>query len=165
MCLSTYMVNFIFHSFSFVIIIIHYLPSDPRLVNLFMIWPVLLSEEFWNEVFFLFYQNFFVILLFSLIWAHIKLKENSRFHAALTRKNFWFLYFFLSNVFNLLFCLVFLSWVTQRRKLILSDGRSSIFFVLSPFDWYMFVAWRKKKRFFSAPTGFISVDGYKKEFY
>lgn len=94
MCLSTYMVNFIFHSFSFVIIIIHYLPSDPRLVNLFMIWPVLLSEEFWNEVFFLFYQNFFVILLFSLIWAHIKLKENSRFHAALTRKNFWFLYFF-----------------------------------------------------------------------
>lgn len=51
----------------------------------------------------------------SLIWAHIKFKENSRFHAALTRKNFWF----LSNVFNLSFCFMFLSWVTQSCRRVL----------------------------------------------
>lgn len=68
MCLSTYMVDF-YSLLLLFIIIIHYrclATADPSLVNLFMIWAELLSEEFLRFCFIKkdFFSNFSFLIFF-----------------------------------------------------------------------------------------------------
>lgn len=104
----------------FIIIITHYLTlNSTQLVNLFMIWPELLSREFLNWttcprcVLKIKLKNFFFRETFPSFRNQIKVEESSRFHAG----TIWRMSGFCRSSH-------FLSWVTQRPFV-----RSRFFFV------------------------------------
>lgn len=139
-----------------VIIIIHYLlfPSDQRLVNLFMIWPALLSEEFWKEfrLFFFCFIKFFRNSSFSLIWAHIKFKKQSISCRADSKE---FLVFVQLLPTSLLLRVFVLSHTTDVSSFYLAA--EAAFFHLIPRDWQN-TCYCIRKRFLHQKA-FISVDG------